>query len=157
MSFVKRILSLILALVLVIGLLPVTARAGELDNGLEYEIYEDHVEITDYTGDATEIVKKACEENPGYTRIYACGGDGTLNEAVSGMVGAENAALCPVPIGSGNDFIIDILKICEKHKENLELELLKAYKRNVEREEVKPMRAFAATNKDKNVIMQHLA
>ena len=56
MSFVKRILSLILALVLVIGLLPVTARAGALGNGLVYEVYADHVEITDYTGDATEVV-----------------------------------------------------------------------------------------------------
>ena len=56
MSFVKRTLSLILALAMVIGLLPVTARAGELDNGLVYEVYADHVEITDYTGDATEVV-----------------------------------------------------------------------------------------------------
>ena len=56
MSFVKRILSLILALAMVIGLLPVTARAGELENGLVYEVYADHVEITGYTGEATEVV-----------------------------------------------------------------------------------------------------
>ncbi len=61
--------------------------------------------LTRKKGDCTEIVRKACKENPGFTRIYACGGDGTLNEAVSGMVGEENAALCPVPIGSGNDFV----------------------------------------------------
>ena len=48
----KRILSLLLALVLVFGLLPVTASANELDNGLQYEVYGDHVEITEYTGDA---------------------------------------------------------------------------------------------------------
>ena len=42
----KRFISLLLALVLVIGLLPVTAHAGQLDNGLAYEVYADHVEIT---------------------------------------------------------------------------------------------------------------
>ncbi|MBR5293758.1 MAG: leucine-rich repeat protein [Oscillospiraceae bacterium] len=61
----KRILSLILVLAMVIGLLPVTARAGELDNGLVYEVYADHVEITGYTGDATEVVIPAeIEEKP---------------------------------------------------------------------------------------------
>ena len=69
MSFVKRILSLILALVLVIGLLPVTARAGALDNGLVYEVYADHVEITDYTGEATEIVIPAEIEGKPVTSI----------------------------------------------------------------------------------------
>ena len=52
----KRTLSLLLALVMVIGLIPVTARAGELDNGLQYEVFTDHVEITGYTGNATELV-----------------------------------------------------------------------------------------------------
>ena len=61
--------------------------------------------LTRNKGDATRIAKKACEENPGFTRIYACGGDGTLNETASGMVGGKNIALCPVPVGSGNDFV----------------------------------------------------
>lgn len=61
--------------------------------------------LTKKKGDATKIVQKACRNNPGFTRIYACGGDGTLNEAVSGMVNAKNVALCPVPVGSGNDFV----------------------------------------------------
>ena len=52
----KRMLSLLLALMLVIGLLPVTARAEMLDNGLMYELYENHVKITGYTGNATELV-----------------------------------------------------------------------------------------------------
>ena len=38
----KRALSLLLALVMAIGLLPVTARAGQLSNGLEYEVYDNH-------------------------------------------------------------------------------------------------------------------
>ena len=35
---------------------PVPPTEPELDPGLVYEVYEDHVEITDYTGTATEIV-----------------------------------------------------------------------------------------------------
>lgn len=38
-------------------------------------------------------------------RIYACGGDGTLNEVVNGMYEYENAYLGIIPIGTGNDFI----------------------------------------------------
>ena len=39
----RRILFLLLALVMVIGLLPVTVRGGELDNGLKHKVYENHV------------------------------------------------------------------------------------------------------------------
>ena len=38
-------------------------------------------------------------------RVYACGGDGTLNEVVCGMAGFENAAVTHYPGGSGNDSI----------------------------------------------------
>ena len=38
-------------------------------------------------------------------RLYACGGDGTLNEVVCGMAGFENAAVTHYPGGSGNDSI----------------------------------------------------
>ncbi len=74
-----------------------------LNTHRENEKYD--IVLTKKRGDATEIAKKACEENPGFTRIYACGGDGTLHEAASGMVGEKNVALCPIPVGSGNDFI----------------------------------------------------
>lgn len=74
-----------------------------LNTDRENEKYD--IVLTKKQGDATEIVKKACAENPGFTRIYACGGDGTLHEAVSGMVGEKNVAICPVPVGSGNDFV----------------------------------------------------
>ena len=74
-----------------------------LNTHREGETYD--IVLTKKKGDATEIARKACEENPGFTRIYACGGDGTLNETVSGMVNAKNVALCPVPVGSGNDFV----------------------------------------------------
>ena len=37
-------------------------------------------------------------------RIYACGGDGTLNEVVAGTAGFPNAAVTAYSGGSGNDF-----------------------------------------------------
>ena len=38
-------------------------------------------------------------------RVYACGGDGTLNECVCGAVGRENVAVAHYPTGTGNDFV----------------------------------------------------
>ena len=38
-------------------------------------------------------------------RIYACGGDGTLNEVVAGAAGYDNAAVTVFSGGSGNDFV----------------------------------------------------
>ena len=37
--------------------------------------------------------------------MYACGGDGTLNECVNGAVGHANVAVTHFPCGTGNDFI----------------------------------------------------
>lgn len=38
-------------------------------------------------------------------RVYACGGDGTLNECACGAAGRENVAVTHFPTGTGNDFI----------------------------------------------------
>ena len=38
-------------------------------------------------------------------RVYACGGDGTLNECVCGAAGLENTAVTHYPTGTGNDFV----------------------------------------------------
>ncbi len=38
-------------------------------------------------------------------RVYACGGDGTLNECVNGVVGYPNTSVTHYPCGTGNDFI----------------------------------------------------
>ena len=69
------------------------------DGKLEYEIY-----VTSGEKDATAFVKSRVAEG-GELRFYACGGDGTINEVASGLVGAENASLAVYPVGSGNDFI----------------------------------------------------
>lgn len=38
-------------------------------------------------------------------RVYACGGDGTLNECVCAAAGLLNTAVTSFPTGTGNDFI----------------------------------------------------
>ena len=60
--------------------------------------------LTQETGDARRIARAAAETGAD-VRLYACGGDGTLNEAVNGAAGCPNAAVTNVPIGTGNDFL----------------------------------------------------
>lgn len=67
--------------------------------GEPYEIY-----ITKFPMDACEKVKKESEKGD-ELRVYACGGDGTFNECVNGVVGFKNAAVTSYPCGTGNDFI----------------------------------------------------
>lgn len=52
-----------------------------------------------------EQIARAAAETGEPVRIYACGGDGTLNEVVNGAAGYENAAVTNVPLGTGNDFL----------------------------------------------------
>lgn len=62
------------------------------------------VEVSHAAGQCRELARKAAATGE-ECRIYACGGDGTLNEVVNGMAGYPNAAITHYPIGSGNDFI----------------------------------------------------
>ena len=55
-------------------------------------------------GDATEIARRYAETGEPL-RVYACGGDGTANEALHGILGHDNAALGVIPIGTGNDYV----------------------------------------------------
>lgn len=54
-------------------------------------------------GDCAKIAREAASTGE-EVRIYACGGDGTLNEVVNGMDGYHNAAVTVYSGGSGNDF-----------------------------------------------------
>ena len=69
---------------------------------LSYEIYR-----TTSAGDATRFVKEKCESNTQNEELcfFACGGDGTLNEVVSGAVGYPFACVGLIPKGTGNDFV----------------------------------------------------
>lgn len=63
------------------------------------------VKYTSCRGDATAIAREFVQNSPEPVRVFACGGDGTINEVIRGVCGLENCAVAPVPIGSGNDFI----------------------------------------------------
>lgn len=60
--------------------------------------------LTKGRGDATLAVQREAERGIPL-RVYACGGDGTLNEAVNGAALYPHVAITHIPIGSGNDFV----------------------------------------------------
>lgn len=62
------------------------------------------IEISAAPGDCFRIAREAAETGED-CRIYACGGDGTLNEVAAGAAGYENAAVTVFSGGSGNDFV----------------------------------------------------
>lgn len=68
--------------------------------GLDYQLYE-----TKGPGDATSFIRSYCLAHSEPVRFYACGGDGTLNEVVNGVVGHAQASVGCYPCGSGNDFV----------------------------------------------------
>lgn len=72
---------------------------------------EYHIEVTEHPGHATEIVKEyTSKEN---YRVYAIGGDGTLNEVLNGLIGSDSS-LAVIPAGSGNDFVKNIISAGEE-------------------------------------------
>lgn len=67
--------------------------------GLDYS-----VELTRRPGHAAELARQyGALGEP--VRLYACGGDGTLNEVFRGAYPYPNAEVASVPCGSGNDYI----------------------------------------------------
>ena len=66
---------------------------------VDYEI-----RVSTAPGEAIRIAREAAETGE-ELRLYACGGDGTLNEVVAGAAGHDNAAVTVFSGGSGNDFV----------------------------------------------------
>lgn len=64
--------------------------------------YDVNIHMTNGTGDATRI---ALERSVGVDLVVCCGGDGTLNETITGMLRAgADAPIGYIPAGSTNDF-----------------------------------------------------
>ncbi len=61
------------------------------------------IEVSAAPGDCSRIAREAAQTGEDY-KIYACGGDGTLNEVVAGAAGYDNVAVTVFSGGSGNDF-----------------------------------------------------
>ena len=73
------------------------------ETGVDFAIVNTHA-----VGGAIELAWQGVER--GYGRIVAVGGDGTINEVVNGIKGAEaslgrRARLGVIPLGTGSDFI----------------------------------------------------
>ena len=62
------------------------------------------IEVSSAPGECYRIAREAAETGDEY-RIYACGGDGTLNEVAAGAAGFSNVAVTVFSGGSGNDFV----------------------------------------------------
>lgn len=86
--------------------------AGSRDRTAEYQEkihaacremdYEIHVSTA--PGNCRELARRAAQTGEP-VRLYACGGDGTLNEVAAGAAGFDNAAVTVFSGGSGNDFV----------------------------------------------------
>lgn len=77
---------------------------GLHDAGVQYELVE-----TTGPGHAVGLARDAAQK--GFTRVIAVGGDGTVHEAVNGLMqaplaadGATRCALGCIPLGTGDDF-----------------------------------------------------
>ena len=76
-----------------------TRKIQDLCKGMDYTIA-----VSEAPGHCTALARQAGETGEEY-RIYACGGDGTLNEVAAGAAGFPNAAVTVFSGGSGNDFV----------------------------------------------------
>ena len=76
----------------------------ELESRIHALKLDSEIVYTTHAGHARQLAREAGERGQS-TRLYACGGDGTLNEVVNGAAGWSNLAVTNVPMGTGNDFL----------------------------------------------------
>ncbi len=71
-----------------------------------FSIHDGDVQIyvTERHNHAKEIAQMEAQKGEP-VRIFACGGDGTLNEVADGVYSYENVEISAIPCGTGNDFL----------------------------------------------------
>lgn len=72
-----------------------------IEKNIDTDIYDVHIERTQYAGHATELARNAAER--GFDAVVAVGGDGTVNEVGRALVHTKTA-MGVIPCGSGNGF-----------------------------------------------------
>ena len=87
------------------------------------------IKVSQAPGDCEKLTRQVAQTGEEY-RVYACGGDGTLNEVVQGAAGCENVAITAYSGGSGNDFtklfddpkaFFDIERLLDPQEERFDL------------------------------------
>ena len=79
--------------------------------GLSYELL-----VSGAPGECRTLARQAAQSGE-EVRLYACGGDGTVNEVANGIIGYDNAAMTVIPVGTGNDFLKNFGDDAEKFKD----------------------------------------
>lgn len=77
---------------------------AEIQKACEKRNLDYQIAVSKAPGDCCHLAREAAQTGE-EVRLYACGGDGTLNEVASGAAGFPNAAVTAYPGGSGNDFV----------------------------------------------------
>lgn len=75
--------------------------------GMEEQCF---IHFTERPLHAIELAREYAEKYGKDAIIYACGGDGTINEVANGIIGTE-AVLSVIPSGTGNDLIKTLFEI----------------------------------------------
>jgi len=70
-----------------------------IESGIDHSIYDADISFTEAPLHATVLSKEAAGQN--YYAVVAVGGDGSVNETASGLMGSDTA-LGIIPTGSGN-------------------------------------------------------
>lgn len=86
--------------------LPQQINAAAARAGLAPEEYT--IQVTNHAGHARKLANAAAQQarqSGEELRVFTAGGDGTFNEALTGIYGYANAAVGCLPFGSGNDFL----------------------------------------------------
>jgi YegS/Rv2252/BmrU family lipid kinase len=79
-------------------------RVADIRARMEAGGYGYQIVFTERPGHAAELTAARVSDGADWV-VYACGGDGTLNEVAGAAAGLAHAAVTHYPLGSGNDFI----------------------------------------------------